>query len=310
MWSRARWAALSLLFVFPLVTTWHAAGIPLWFALMSGTILVTSLARPVWGLLVLAGLLPLSAVLQLGVVPFFTLGRYLCTGELSRIPGSFTPAEAAELMLVPFLCAVCARFALTDRGASGRLTSPALVLGVVVGVGGAVGLIAEQRATAWPETYLAQFYTHWMDSYFGDSSVFVPLHSAMQWIEALTLAVIAERLFRTDGSWQPAVIRMLVAGAAAQAVLSWNRLADYLRLHGTGELRDYLLHTRFNPVLDSNAAGLLVRPVPRALDLDRAQAIPLVGLAQRAAARLRAVGDPFAHGSGRRHRRPRRGVDD
>jgi hypothetical protein len=231
-----------LLFSLPVAASWLEPGIPLQVKSIAAAMFALALVRPQWALSVLAGLLPLAPRIAL------------------QTSAPFTSAEMAELMVAPFLCASSLRLTF-DTGAGGsRLIWPAVSLSAVIAVAGVLGMRAEQLPRAFPAVFLASLRHHWLTSYFGDQSAFITLHIAMTWIEALALAVLAERLIRAYSASASWVVRSFLAGATITTAFAWLRVIEVARRNGftVAELWHFLLTQRISTLYaDVNAAGSL-----------------------------------------------------
>jgi O-antigen ligase len=260
MTRRLTGSLLALLFALPVFSCCYAWDVPGWIKSMSVGLVIISLARPAWGLLVTIGLLPVATILQSGIVPFYSFGAYLATGTAPAFPAPFSRAEMAELLTVSFLAGAYARSARLDVRVPSILAKPAGVLAVLIAAGCVVGLYVDQQGTAFPAVYVRQLYRHLLENYFGDQTTFAPLHSATVWMEALALAVAAERVLRADATVQGPVVRTLIVGAIASAAFSWNRVAEvWVRSQlSMRTLVEYVTTNRFTPLYtDPNAAGSL-----------------------------------------------------
>ena len=234
-------AALGLvgctLFALPIVATWRSPGVPPTLQSLSAALLLLTAVRPGWGLLAVAALLPVS--------PY-----------LSAILGAEVASPAAaEILLAPFLLAAGVRAAL-GRPQGTELVRPAVVLGGLIAIGGAVGLAERQQVTTWPLDFVRHLVDHLWAHYFADSADFVAYHLAAWWIEGLALAALAERLIRSGSAGRTA----LVWGGAAAAATSWLRLIQisWRRPEPFAAALGFLQTQRINTLFtDVNAAGSL-----------------------------------------------------
>jgi O-antigen ligase len=209
-----------------------------WLAVL---LLLVTLARPLGGLLCVALLLPLSAYLAL------VTDRILDTGAV------------AELLVTAFLLASCAR-GLASAAPRLRMTGPATALGTVIAASSVIGLAAEQQVTAWPGAFLRALLDHLAHSYYSDAGSFRPLHVAVPWLEALVLAVAAERVLRNHPRARLVVMAALLAGVSTGAIFSWRRLVEVslARPHPLEAAVGFLRSLRVSGLYpDSNAAGSL-----------------------------------------------------
>jgi O-antigen ligase len=246
-------AAGCALFLLPVAGAWTLDGNPLAVRLLSTALLLAGFARPRWGLFALAFLLPLSPYLhaQLGppalpsALAEMCLASFLLGASVRTLTGtSFTPGTPGSP---------------GSPGSPGTayLFGPAVVLGALVAVSGALKLAERQRVTTWPLEFLLSFRDHLRFSYFSESFDFQAFHMAVMWIEALALAVFAERVVRADRRrWVP----VLIAAGTAVAATGWMRLAqislrrDEPLAAAVGFLRTERINTLFT---DANAAGSL-----------------------------------------------------
>lgn len=208
-----------------------------------GFIALASGFRPVWGLLILIAILPLDTYIWALLDP------------------PFETVAIGEMFVTSCLSAACGRLALMSSRPAGWLSSPALTLGAVIAASGAFTLGGFQLATAWPDVFVRDFWRHLTGSYFTDRATFAPFHLAFNWIEGLTLAVVAERLTREQRAAWPALTRMFAAGALAAAIPSSVRLAEVSlrQLHPLSAARQFLRTLRIPGILnDFNAVGALL----------------------------------------------------
>ena len=230
------------MFGLPVAASWLEPGIPANVKAISAAMFALALARPAWALSVLACLLPLAPKIVL------------------ETAAPFSSAEMAELMVVPFLCATSLRLILVPSAVRGRLIWPAASLASTIAVGGILALRAEQLPTAFPAVFLASLRHHWLTSYFGDQSVFMALHSAATWIEALALAVLAERVIRAHPGSASWVVRWFLGGATVTAAYAWLRVIEVAQRNSfaAAELWHFVLTQRISTLYrDLNAAGSL-----------------------------------------------------
>jgi len=198
-------ASGSVLFALPVFATWQSGGVPPAVRFLSGAILLVTLARPVWGLFGVAFLLPVTP--------------YLAAVTQASVDRS----AVGEIVVASFLVAVMIRIVLGAKWPASRLGAPALVLGTVVAVSGIVRLAERQQATTYVGDFLHSLWRHLSSDYFGDAGSAAVFHDMHVWLQALTLAVVAERLLRLDRRGWPAV---LLVGASTVAASSWRRLIE------------------------------------------------------------------------------------
>jgi hypothetical protein len=224
-------------FALPVIATWRAEGLPHVMPIVSAALLLVTIIRPAWGLVMLSGVLPLTAYLWALMRP-------------EMLSSAF-----AEIFVAPFLLGACLRTFLGLRLPRARLAGPALLLGALIVVGGILGLAARQQATTWPIDFLRALLQHLWTGYFQESADFFAWQMAAIWIEGLALAVFAERLVRGR-----AVAVALVAGVTLAAATTWLRLVQIsLRrpeplIAAVTFVRTLRINTLFT---DVNAAGSL-----------------------------------------------------
>lgn len=230
-------AAASTIFALPLVGLWRDPGLSWPAATLLTVVAAATLARPATGLLVVAGLFPMAPALNL------LLG---------------TPA-IAEPLLLTFLVAALLQGAVSARRAPLQLAAPALVLGATLVGWAVVALSARQLWTGDAPGALLQTVardTAW--SYFSPQDEASVVRSVLPWLEAIALAVVAERIVRDAPGAGRRFVRMFVFAGAVLSASSAIRLAEIsLRqeapsVAALAVLRDVRLNA-FYP--DINAAG-------------------------------------------------------
>jgi hypothetical protein len=239
---------VALLFTPPLIAAWREPALPVALKLLAGAIVALTAFRPGQGLYLVAGVLPLSALLA-----GFTQ---------ARIGGS----GVAQLVVLPFLVAGFGRLIGRRDDSAGKIGRPAVLLAAVVAASGVALAVAELSYLPSPDIAL-QVLQHVSREYFSGSDALQDLHRAAAWIQALALAVIVERLLHTREAAPGPVVRMALTGGAAAAFFSINRVAQVAA--GSSSPLETVLWAlqgyRFNPFYtDLNAAGsvqaLLVVP--------------------------------------------------
>ena len=237
--TRAIAAAAALTFSLPVTAGWNP-GVPVALRIAAVCVLTISLYRPVWGLLTIAGLLPLTMLIS----------------ALAETP--FGAVETGELLMVPVTLA-CAIRVLTARrpAAAGLLFWPAVAMGAIVATALAVQLATYRDPDVPFATWAAGFWRHLSWTYYVDGALYPPLHRALMWIAALGLAVSAERFLRDDLAALASVTRMAVFGAAGAGLFALVRVAEIaLRsLDGSTAVWHALVSLRISPHTDPNAAG-------------------------------------------------------
>jgi len=235
-------AALGgLLFALPVIATWRTADVSGWLQAGSALLLIFTAIRPIWGLAILSGLLPVGAYI------------WAFSGR------NFSPPAVAEMMIAPFLLAASARIAIGVDQASSRLARPALLFGAVTLASAVIGLALQQQATAWPSVFLSRLGRELLKQYFDNGS-FVSLSIAIVWIEGLALAVLAERVVRGSDRGRRFVVAALLTGAAIAAAGAWMRLWEISlrQAHPFSAAIGFLHSPRINTLYtDVNAAGSL-----------------------------------------------------
>jgi hypothetical protein len=238
---RAGDVAAAALFALPLLSVWDEPALPVVTKVFALLIFAATAARPSLGLAIAAFCLPLAP-------PIATL-------TATPIGG----AGLLQLMAMAVLSAGFARLAVSREAEPSALARPALLLAAVIAAGAFVHSVDELAYASWPE-FGARLWAHITREFFSGAEVLGDLHRAAAWIEALGVAVFAERTLRADRAMAPAVRRAAIAGAAGLALFSVRRVAE-LEIASPDPLgtllyvvRDY----RFNPFYgDLNAAGSL-----------------------------------------------------
>jgi O-antigen ligase len=191
-----------------LVPIWQGNGVTPLLKGLAAAVLATAAVSPFAGLLLIALLLPVATPLQV----------------FSGAP--MTGAQVAEMLLLPFLVASGIRLGTGANIPATRLGWPAMVFGTMLVVSCVVQLGVDQQATAIAPNFFALMGTHVTTKYFSDFSAFPPLHLATSWVEALLLAVTAERLLRQQPARRTAAVHVLLSGAAMAACFSVFRLVQ------------------------------------------------------------------------------------
>jgi hypothetical protein len=229
----------SLLLVGPFWATWHGEAVTPLLKMFSAAVFILTAMRPINGLLAVAALLPLATQIR----------------ALSSSP--FSGAEIAELMLVPFLLVATLRTAAAAETPTTRLGWPALALAAAVLGSAMVGLVNPNPLDVGT-SLVGSLLDHHGSTYYSDPARFGQLRTAITWIEALMLAVLAERILRQEPSRRIEATRMLVIGAVAAAAFALLRLSEVSirTLEPLPTAIRYLKTLRINPHYgDLNAAG-------------------------------------------------------
>lgn len=232
----------SVVLLLPMVAAWQHPSVPWSLRALAAALFVAGAVSPLAGLCGLIAALPLATPWQL-----FS-GATLPSG-----------AEAAEIMVLPFLGGACLRLAFDREPVRSRLAAPAAVLGAAIVASGITRLFLQQVVTAFPEDFARDLRAHLTMHYFTDPQRYVALHAATAWIEALVLAVTAERVLRRHPSAARGVLAVLIVGGVETSALAVNRFFQLVgRGGGTFAAAWHLFssRTRFNPQWqDVNAAG-------------------------------------------------------
>ena len=232
----------SILLLLPMAAMWQHWAVPGSLRWLAAVLFVVSLVSPLAGLFGAMASLPLATPWQL-----FSGGN---------LPSG---AEAAEIMLLPFLSGACLRLAFDKTSVRSRLGAPALVLGAAILTSGVVRMFLVQMVSAFPDDFARDVWSHLTLNYFTDPQRYVALHSMTQWIEVLVLAVTSERILRRHPSAARASVAMLMVGGVETSALVVNRFFQVVaRNGGTLAAAWNLIVTRprTNPQWsDINAAG-------------------------------------------------------
>lgn len=228
-----------LLFALPVLATWGHPAVPVSLRLLAIVILVAAAFRPAWGLLIVAGLLPLAAPIQV----------------LSGAP--IGAGGAAEILVAPFLLAAGIRLASSGSPVSSRLLWPALAMAAVVASAGIVQLIRLPQAAVSLPLFLSGLWDHLVGDYYLAPTNYFPLHVVLPWIEALALTVVAETILLRTPQSQLATARMFLAGGGALAAFSVIRLIEVSvsRVDPVVAAWQVLTSIRVFPFFDINAGA-------------------------------------------------------
>jgi len=254
--------AASAFFAIPLVGGWTGSGASATGRALLIVLGATTLARPGWGLLLMCGLIPM-------IDP--------------AVVATASPVLAEQVVLT-FLVTATARLAFAHDSGVGRLARPGIVLGLLVLVSGALAVSHNQQlVTPTPDPFLRALWSHLSSDYYGGLAWFDMVNRVMAWIEAIALALVAERLARTNATGGQDLLTMLVIAGGAFGLFSGIHLVEV----AIGSLEPWrtavhtVVHARFNPFYrDINAAASVY-----ALFL-----APALWLAWRARQRIAAVG--------------------
>ena len=190
------------IFTIPLISAFH---LPWPVGAIVASILMVSFLRPEHGLLIIAGLLPLSTPLAQLVGP--------------ALAGS----DIGELLLLSFLSGTSARYVLSGIAASGALRLAGGAAAAIV-VGSA---IVGQGVEPYTAAVIAErSWRHATTSYLVEAGAFPALHHGMVWIEGLFLAYLADLTLRQRPEMSDQFCRMLLAGVSGASLFTVTRLAD------------------------------------------------------------------------------------
>jgi len=244
MGLRVIWSMGGVAAAIPLATVWTHDGIGTAFALLSTTLLLTALWRPAYALACLAACLPLA-------VPLLVLLETPVLG-LSGI------ADALSLAVI---AGACGHEAIWRQPLRTRLARPALLVCALLGAAGVVGLAVPAHLTGSPGDYAQVVVGHLTETYLTDPRVLDGWHPAAVWIQAVALAVLAERAVRRSAESGVIVLRVSATALAAAATFSLVRLLQIALASGTWvpTLTQTVLSARISPHLpDVNATGSLM----------------------------------------------------
>jgi hypothetical protein len=170
-----------------------------------------------------------------------------------------TSPELFEQLVLTFLVAACARLTLDRTAPPNVLTRPAVLFGALVAISGGLTIsLIQQRTYASVRPFFDAFWMQFSAGYYNPTPYGGVLSRVMYWLEALALAVVAERVVRCDTSIRDAAPRLLVVAGAALALFSANRLLEISLAAPAGfaAMIDALTRSRFNPFYrDINAAA-------------------------------------------------------
>ncbi len=240
-WRRAPDLAAAALFALPLAAAWREPALPLGVKVLTALTLVATAARPALGVCLVAALLPLSPAIS------------VLTGA-PRLP-----SDMALVLALPLLVAGFARTSFAKGPAASWLGRPALLLAAVIAASAASHIAAEFWSVA-PADVAGRLWARVSRDFFAGERTLGDVHRTVGWIAALGLAVLVERTLRADRAMAGPAARMAIAGAAALAIFSVNRVVE-LALRSDAPLAlvgDAVSTLRFHPFLgDLNAAGSL-----------------------------------------------------
>ena len=231
-------ATAAFLFSLPVVATWNPA-VPLVLRVASVVLFAASLYHPLWGFLVVAGLLPIGMLLA------------------AVVAAPFGAIEAAEILIAPVLLA-CALRAVARPGAVGTvpLLWPAVVMAAIIVATLIVQLEHARDSGSAFVPWFRDFWGHVSWKYFIEGQIYPPLHRAYSWIWGLGLMVSIAAYARERDRYVP-LARMATFGAAAAGMFAIIRVAEYsLRNPDPWGAVTYAFGTlRISPHMEPNAAG-------------------------------------------------------
>ena len=235
--SRVGWLLASLFFGIPLAGGWSGSAISSTGVFVLAVTAGLLLFRPAWGLLIMCGLIPVAGPLSIA----------------AQSPRLF------EQLVLAFLAAATLRLALGSAPPAGRLTRPAILLSALVLVSGSLAIsLVQQHTYASVRPFLDAAWTQFSERYYADTPYGGIMVRLMNWVEALALAVVAERLVRRDPHIRHSAVRLLVLSGGALAFFWANRLLEIgaASPQPLDAMVQTLLHQRFNPLYrDINAAA-------------------------------------------------------
>lgn len=142
-----------------------------------------------------------------------------------------------------------------------RLARPAVIFGALILAGALVDLSLVHLLSPSTGTFVADLWTHVTTTYFTDQRSLASWHLSAHWLEALCLAVFAERLVRSHEGAGTRLTHSLALGLVLAAGFSVLRLIDIVSAapEWTEALARHLTTTRISPFLpDVNATGSLL----------------------------------------------------
>ncbi|MQG69940.1 MAG: hypothetical protein FI707_14270, partial [SAR202 cluster bacterium] len=243
-------ASVTVLILQSFLTANH---VPIVLKLTVGLVGAVAFVRPVSGLLIIAGLVPLGHVLT------------------TRIWPEAYPANATEALVLAFLAGWLLHG--LRRGDSAprldnRLRMPALLFGAVVVASLVVQVAVLQVWKDYPWPFILQIVTHLTRDYFtaviadarpwaGDLSGFGVIHNSLLMLEGLALFLCVTAAVREDQTLARRLIRMIVAGAVGAATLSIVQLGMAMMASAdpVGELRPLLSQGHLMHLSKLNSAG-------------------------------------------------------
>ena len=237
--TRAIAAIAAAVFCLPVVATWHPA-VPIRFRIVTAALLIGTLFRPLWGVLVVAGLLPLGMLIAAGA------------------SAPFNAAEALEILVAPVVLATALRtVAQPRRTAETPLLWPAAVMASLVVATLVVQLVEYREPGSQFGPWFGDFWRHLSWKYFVEGPLYPPLHRAFMWLAGLALAVSVATLTGEPERSRVALARMAVFGAAAAGLYAIIRVAEFaLRSPNPWGAVEYAFGTlRISPHMEPNAAG-------------------------------------------------------
>jgi hypothetical protein len=241
---RLPWALSAVGFLLPLSSLWGTADFSTAIRIWPWIWLVLAAASPGLGL----GLLALTG--PLAVVVLSWLG-----------PAPFGGHEMLELQVLPVLAGISLRWAWRGAPPAGRLAHPALVLGALVVASGVVGVSIEPLVIGAGDAWPSVIWEHLTRHYFSDPRALPAWHGAAVWIEAVCLAMVAERYLLAHTQSGPRLSMLAAAGLAVEASWSLVRLAQIADRSPdvTAALWRHATSTRISPHFpDVNAIGSLL----------------------------------------------------
>lgn len=226
-----------------LFVSWQLTPVPIILKALPLGLFVLSLVRPSAGLLVMAGLGPV-----IGALAF-------------ALASPFGGTHAFEQLVLAVVIGAGLR---TWRDAVPlQLSEPALFLAAVA-VASVIAILPAMWLYQNPGASTAEHLrTLLSGGYFDPGMIGQPLSVAVMTVEALALAVVAERLVRGDQALAPQLVRMVVVSHAGLAMISISRIigAALHTEHPAAAIVRLMRDVRISTYVDSNAAGSVLAMV-------------------------------------------------
>lgn len=189
---RAARCSMCVVLIVPLLSLVEA-GVGLGIVAAGG--IVVAAVRPDVGLLLVAGLLPLSVSLA----------------SFSGLDNETTGEYIVLVFLTGALCRLCVR---DDRLVSARRCFNLELAGVVIVAAATIVTLAAHSTSAVSALH------HMATNYFIHPAEVMPLHHGLVWIEAIVLAIVTAILIDGDEILATRVLRISIVGISAAATLN------------------------------------------------------------------------------------------